>query len=293
MKNHIFISYSRKDQDYTRKLADELRKRKFDVWMDDRINFGSRWWKVIEEAIIESKAVVLVMSPHSFSSKWVEKEYMLADDEKKPIFPLLLSGNRFPYFVNTQWIDVSEGKIPSQNFFEQLMQITSNVLQQSTSIQLDQVEELEQEEKARKDEKSEISQDEYIKRILEQPLPFPIVFDVETPRDGQEVREGDCPFSASGTYYSEKALDVWVILDDVYGNFYIQAPPINFLPRNRWEARNINPAPGIEHIHFIYVDKQGDTQFSTMVQKRRWGGFKKLPPNSKILQTIRIKMVTD
>ena len=42
MPNHIFISYSRKDQPYTRKMAEHLRQRGFDVWMDDRIGFGDR-----------------------------------------------------------------------------------------------------------------------------------------------------------------------------------------------------------------------------------------------------------
>ncbi len=140
----------------------------------------------------------------------------------------------------------------------------------------------------------EIIQNEYIKKIREQSLPFPIEFRVETPRDGQEVRIEDCPFSASGTYSSEKEFNAWVILDDAYGNFYIQDSYINFLAeKNYWEAKNINPAEGIEHIHFVYVDEQGDSQFSNMVQKRRFGGFKKLPPNSKIFHTINIRMVTD
>ena len=51
MANHIFISYARQDQPYTRKLADHLRQRGFDVWMDDRIDFGDLWWRAIVRAL--------------------------------------------------------------------------------------------------------------------------------------------------------------------------------------------------------------------------------------------------
>ena len=42
MPNHIFISYVRRDQTYARALADHLRQRGFDVWMDDRIDLSDR-----------------------------------------------------------------------------------------------------------------------------------------------------------------------------------------------------------------------------------------------------------
>ena len=34
---HIFISYSRRDAAYARKLADSLLERGFDVWFDEQI----------------------------------------------------------------------------------------------------------------------------------------------------------------------------------------------------------------------------------------------------------------
>ena len=60
---HVFISYDREDQPYTRKLADSLHKRGLDVWMDDRIDFGDRWWREIVKAVRASAAFVIVMTP--------------------------------------------------------------------------------------------------------------------------------------------------------------------------------------------------------------------------------------
>ena len=61
MPNHIFISYAREDQPYARALADHLRQRGFDVWMDDRIDFGDRWWQTIDQALRTSAAFIVVI----------------------------------------------------------------------------------------------------------------------------------------------------------------------------------------------------------------------------------------
>ena len=44
---HIFISYSHKDKDYIHRLQDALQAEGFEVWIDDRIDFGDEWPMVI------------------------------------------------------------------------------------------------------------------------------------------------------------------------------------------------------------------------------------------------------
>lgn len=114
MGNHVFVSYSRQDQTYARKLADDLRRHSVDVWIDDRIDYGDRWWRTIVQAIRASAAFVVVMTPDSEESEWVEREVMLAMDEEKPIFPLLLRGKGFPIFINKQYANVTDGQMPPQ-----------------------------------------------------------------------------------------------------------------------------------------------------------------------------------
>ena len=48
---HVFISYSHKDKEYARKLADELKRWGIDAWIDDRIDYGTTWPHVIQENI--------------------------------------------------------------------------------------------------------------------------------------------------------------------------------------------------------------------------------------------------
>jgi acyl-CoA hydrolase len=123
MGNHVFVSYSRQDQTYARKLADDLRRRSVDVWIDDRIDYGDRWWRTIVQAIRASAAFVVVMTPDSEESEWVEREVMLAMDEEKPIFPLLLHGKGFPIFINKQYANVTDGQMPPQDFYDRLRQV--------------------------------------------------------------------------------------------------------------------------------------------------------------------------
>jgi formylglycine-generating enzyme required for sulfatase activity len=123
MPNHIFLSYAREDQSYTRKLADHLRQRGFDVWMDDRIDFGDRWWQTIVAALQGSAAFVVVMAPESERSDWVHREVLLALKERKPIFPLLLRGDGFSILVDRQYADVTGGRMPPDDFCDRVRDV--------------------------------------------------------------------------------------------------------------------------------------------------------------------------
>jgi formylglycine-generating enzyme required for sulfatase activity len=120
MGRHVFVSYSRKDQDYTHKLVDELQKRGFEVWIDDRIDFGDWWWKEIDRAIRTCAAFVVVMTPDSEASEWVEREVQLAMREGKVILPLLLRGKGHSILITTQHDNVSDGRMPGEDFHDRL-----------------------------------------------------------------------------------------------------------------------------------------------------------------------------
>jgi len=114
----IFISYSRKDQDYVNKLVDALRKQELPWWLDNKIDYGDQWTREIEENLKKCQVFLLVMSPSSKESDWVQRELTFAQDLKKPIFPLLLAGERWFQVINIQMTDVQGGKLPPDNFFD-------------------------------------------------------------------------------------------------------------------------------------------------------------------------------
>ena len=116
----VFLSYSRVDRTYVAKLAAELERRGFAVWYDDRIDLGHRWWRTIEQQIEVCAAMVVVMSPEARDSEWVEREIMLAQQEKKPILPLLLRGKVLSLLINQQYADVRNGELPPDAFYTRL-----------------------------------------------------------------------------------------------------------------------------------------------------------------------------
>jgi formylglycine-generating enzyme required for sulfatase activity len=115
-----FISYDHQDQAYARALADDLRAHGIEPWIDDRIDFGDRWWRTIVQRLGACSAVVVIMTPEAEVSEWVEREVQLALREHKPIVPLCLRGDAFALLVNIQYVNVRDGRMPPPRFYRLL-----------------------------------------------------------------------------------------------------------------------------------------------------------------------------
>ena len=98
----IFISYSRKDIDFVRKLAGDLEKAGYDIWWDiTDLRGGDDWVRGIPDAIKSSQFVLVVLTPDSTESAWVEKEYMQALSLRKKVIPIMLVPVTVPFALNT------------------------------------------------------------------------------------------------------------------------------------------------------------------------------------------------
>jgi hypothetical protein len=119
----FFISYSRQDWGYAHKLADTLKANKFSVWIDDRnIDCGAPFIKEIEDHLDGCRAFIVIMTPRSKESRWVQRELIRASRKGKPIFPLLLEGEE-PWLLleDLQLLDVRRGQLPPSNIFHGLL----------------------------------------------------------------------------------------------------------------------------------------------------------------------------
>ena len=86
----IFISYSRKDSAFVDRLADDLRERRIDTWVDRSSTHGGQdWTTAIQQVINESNAVVLALSPAVWQSQWIHREIHYAVSVDKPIIPVV------------------------------------------------------------------------------------------------------------------------------------------------------------------------------------------------------------
>jgi len=66
----VFISYSRKDKEFVRKLNDSLDLNGIDAWVDwEGIPLSSDWMDEITRAIEGGDAFLFVISPDSLASK--------------------------------------------------------------------------------------------------------------------------------------------------------------------------------------------------------------------------------
>ena len=115
----VFISYSRKDLDFVEELASDLQDVGFNVWYDlSGLEGGSRWSQEIEKAIRTSDHVIMVISPDSITSKWVEEEFLLAGELKKNIIPLHYRKSGIPFGYRTLHFINIQGKQYKQNFHQ-------------------------------------------------------------------------------------------------------------------------------------------------------------------------------
>lgn len=89
--DHIFICYSRKDQDQAIQLKKALEDQGKDIWLDQEdLPASSIWRDEIRNAITESVAFIFLLSSNSINSEYCQKEFKHARQLNKKIFPVLL-----------------------------------------------------------------------------------------------------------------------------------------------------------------------------------------------------------
>lgn len=103
----LFISYSRKDDEFAHRLSDDLRTAGYSVWVDvSGLRGGQEWAREIDKAIRTCDVFVLVISPDSMTSEWVSKETLLAISLKKLIVPIMWRETERPvHLVDIQYVD--------------------------------------------------------------------------------------------------------------------------------------------------------------------------------------------
>lgn len=86
----VFISYSRRNTEFARRLFDALRADGFNVWADwADIPKGAEWRREIEAGIAGANTFLFIISPDSVNSVECRKEIEVAVAHRKRILPLL------------------------------------------------------------------------------------------------------------------------------------------------------------------------------------------------------------
>jgi TolB-like protein len=98
----IFLSYSREDQATAQRFAEGFEAQGFSVWWDVTLRPGETFDEVTEAALRDAKAVVVLWSPRSISSRWVRAEAAIADRNKTLVPVMIEPCNRPVMFELTQ-----------------------------------------------------------------------------------------------------------------------------------------------------------------------------------------------
>lgn len=108
----VFISYAHADREWVKRhLKKRLTTFGFSPWLDEvRLRAGENWTEKIDEAINQSFAVIVVMTPDSFASKYVTYEWAYALGNGVKVVPILLKASeKHPRLQNTQYLDFTDG----------------------------------------------------------------------------------------------------------------------------------------------------------------------------------------
>jgi hypothetical protein len=80
----IFISYSSHDEAFANRLHADLRAKNFDCWFAPHdLRIGDRFQERIEESILRSDKVMIVLSEASVRSRWVEREVIAVREREE------------------------------------------------------------------------------------------------------------------------------------------------------------------------------------------------------------------
>jgi hypothetical protein len=105
----VFVSYSRKDIEFAKKLTGELQKSELDFWVDwEGIPPSVDWMRQIEKGIEEADTFIFILSPDSIQSKICKKEIEYAVKNGKRLIPIVtrdIKGDEAPQELShLNWI---------------------------------------------------------------------------------------------------------------------------------------------------------------------------------------------
>ena len=110
--NSVFISYASSDRPRAQVFTDYLRDNGWNVLLDqDFLQPGEVWNHVIAEQLATCSAVLVLVSPASAGSEWVNKELVAAVNAGRPILPVVIDSfnigethRRLAILGDRQWL---------------------------------------------------------------------------------------------------------------------------------------------------------------------------------------------
>lgn len=122
----VFLSYHSGDSEWVGRLKERLVSRGVRVWLDsEQIRPGDRYPGTLAAAINNVTTVVVVLSPGSVASPWVEEEFTLALAKRRRVIAALIDEAEPPGFLQGRtWVDFRDPAAFDASFAQLLYGIT-------------------------------------------------------------------------------------------------------------------------------------------------------------------------
>ncbi len=91
MSRQIFVSYTRDDEIFVKRLVEDLSQSGANVWLDIRnARPGRHWTRSIEQALSESSMMIVVLSPAALETAHVAVEWQAYLEAYRPVVPAMI-----------------------------------------------------------------------------------------------------------------------------------------------------------------------------------------------------------
>jgi hypothetical protein len=114
-------------------------------------------------------------------------------------------------------------------------------------------------------------------------------FEILSPIEREMFPAGSI-IESTGTHSLDLTIPVWVVLQDIFGHYYLQNPPVALDVDGKWHARNIHLGHDITTIVFVRVTTSGNEVFLKKVKYNDWGAFDEFPPGTEEIGSVIIRM---
>lgn len=128
----VFVSYHSGDGEWVTALVADLKSRGVTVWLDrDQIRPGDLFIRNLEGALAKVRCVVVVVSPGSLRSAWVQEEFhrtltlINTGVGERRLIPILIDDAEPPGFLaNRSWVDFRDSAKRAENLDQLIFGIT-------------------------------------------------------------------------------------------------------------------------------------------------------------------------
>ena len=121
-----FISYSTQDQDWVQAFLDGLKALGVEArWDRSTLHPGDPWIQMLEAELLMADMLLLVVTPQSMASRWVQSERAMIELLGRPIVPVVAVDCEEPEFLKTrQHFDLSA----PESFSDRLRTLAKHLL---------------------------------------------------------------------------------------------------------------------------------------------------------------------